>query len=270
MDARERVREALGRGRADRPPFLAVATEYTANLAQTDVESLYGDPNLFVASFLDSIAACRFDAVLWEVPIDWVLQSAVGSGPAAGKELSALREDIARLRGTVRGGAGLIPLLPGPVSLCERAGAIPSIDAMDDLVAGLLHVFEFLDPPALDAAAVIERVPLTADALIDLGEALTALWNVARYYAMPSLMIAADAPAALARIGARSVSAWSGAAPEELQGSGVAIGVPVSNPERLPPLPAGAFYITRGEIPPAWPVTSIRRIIAAPLRSENG
>jgi len=48
MDARTRVRQFLAGGSADRPPFLAMATEYTARLAQRPPGELLADPGLFV------------------------------------------------------------------------------------------------------------------------------------------------------------------------------------------------------------------------------
>ena len=55
MDARSRVRQFLARGTADRPPFLAMATEYTASLAQCTAGELLADPGLFVRSFAESV-----------------------------------------------------------------------------------------------------------------------------------------------------------------------------------------------------------------------
>ncbi|HJY99535.1 MAG TPA: hypothetical protein VJ305_02365, partial [Streptosporangiaceae bacterium] len=68
MDARTRVRQFLARGTADRPPFLVMATEYTARLAQCDPAELLADPGLFVRSYTESVAVLGLDALLIEVP----------------------------------------------------------------------------------------------------------------------------------------------------------------------------------------------------------
>ena len=68
MDARSRVRQFLARGTADRPPFLAMATEYTARLAQCTAGELLADPGLFVRSYTESVAVLGLEAILIEVP----------------------------------------------------------------------------------------------------------------------------------------------------------------------------------------------------------
>ena len=80
MDARMRVRQFLARGTADRVPFLVMATEYTARLAQCTVGELLADPGLFVRSFGESVAVLGVEAVLIEVPA--ALASALIEVPA--------------------------------------------------------------------------------------------------------------------------------------------------------------------------------------------
>ena len=68
MDARSRVRQFLARGTADRAPFLVMATEYTARLAQCVPADLLADPGLFARSFTESVTVLGLEAVLIDIP----------------------------------------------------------------------------------------------------------------------------------------------------------------------------------------------------------
>jgi hypothetical protein len=264
MTGRTRVRDFLSRGEADRPPFLAMATEFTAKLAQTSVEELVGDPSLFVRSFQESIAVSGFDALMVEVRPEWALPAARGQDPSTDPLVAALREDLGRLRATFGDRLALVALLPGPRTMAPLLEVVPAGDVLEDLVAGALRLHEFLDPTALDAAAVLERTSLSGASVPELSDALATLWNVARYYAVPSLFVAAEGPGNVGEVGATAVTAWSGATPDAvLAGGARAAGVPVANPVALPALPPGRFFTTLDEIPASWPMPAVQRMVRA-------
>ena len=230
MDARSRVRQFLARGTADRPPFLAMATEYTARLAQCTAGELLADPGLFVRSFTESVAVLGLEAVLIEIPA----AVAVGGDPAA-SGYAVLREDLHRLRATLRDQLAMAVLLPGPLTLSASLGLPATTDSLDDLVTALITIEEYLGPADLDALALLEREAV-ADADVPLlADATAAFWNVARYYSLPSLLIAARGTPRLAEAGPTAVAAWSGVtAAELLAGGAAAAGQPP--PAGQPPL----------------------------------
>ena len=122
MDARTRVRQFLARGTADRPPFLVMATQYTARLAQCDPAELLADPGLFVRSYTESVAVLGLDAILIEVPAALVsglieVPPALASGGPAASGRAVLRENLHRLRATLRDQIAIVTLLPGPLTL---------------------------------------------------------------------------------------------------------------------------------------------------------
>ncbi len=82
MDPRRRVRQFLSGGDADRPPFLAMATDYTAKLAQCSAGELLADPVLFVRSFQESVAVLGLDAVVIEITAGQAAPAAAGGDPA--------------------------------------------------------------------------------------------------------------------------------------------------------------------------------------------
>ncbi len=259
MDARTRARRFLAGGPADRPPFLAMATEYTARLAQCPAGELLADPGLFVRSFQESVAVLGLEAVLIEIPAADVLPAVAGGEPAAGG-LAVLREGLHRLRATLRDQVAIVALLPGPLTLVGSLGAAATPDSMDDLVAGLIGVQEYLGPAGLDALALLERAGVGDGDVGDLAGAAAAFWNVARYYSLPSLLVAASGTARLAAAGATAVAAWSGAtAAQLLAGGAQAAGQP---PPPVPaPLPPGGFYLSAGEIPASWEMSAVRSLV---------
>ena len=277
MDARTRVRQFLARGTADRAPFLAMATEYTARLAQCTVGELLADPGLFVRSFTESVTVLGLDAVLIEVPaplasglievpadptsgpIAVSATLASDSDPAA-SAFAGLRESLHRLRATLRDQIALAGLLPGPLTLAASLGVPVTPDSLDDLVTALISLQEYLGPAQFDALALLERLPVADPDVPALADAASAFWNVARYYSLPSLLIAARGTPRLPETGPTAVAAWSGVtAAELLAGGAVAAGQP---PPPVPaPLPPGAFYLTAGEIPPASPVDAVRSLV---------
>jgi hypothetical protein len=271
MDARSRVRQFLARGTADRPPFLAMATAYTARLAQCTAGELLADPGLFARSFTESVAVLGLEAVLVEIPAAQVLPVAAGDDPAA-CGLAVLREDLHRLRATLRDRVAIVALLPGPLTLAGSLRGASAPEALDDLVAGLIRAQEFLGPAELDALALLERAGVADEDVPGLADAAAAFWNVARYYALPSLLVAGQATARLAAAGPTAVAAWSGVtAAELLAGGAAAAGQPPPAGQAQPagqpqpavpaPLPPGGFYLSAGEIPADWPVDSVRSLV---------
>lgn len=259
MDARSRVRQFLARGTADRPPFLAMATEYTARLAQCTTGELLADPGLFVRSFGETVAVLGLDAVLVEIPSACVLPVAGGADPAA-CELAVLREDLYRMRATLRERVAIVALLPGPVTLAGSLPGAATPESTDDLVAGLIRAQEFLGPAELDALALLERAGVADQDVPGLADATAAFWNVARYYALPSLLIAAHGTPRLASAGPTAVAAWAGVTAFDLLAAGAhAAGQPPSSP--LAQLPPGAFYLSQDEIPAGWPVDAVRSLV---------
>jgi hypothetical protein len=260
MDARTRVRQFLARGTADRAPFLVMATEYTARLAQCDAGQLLADPGLFVRSYTESVAVLGLEAVLIEVPAARVLPLAAGGDPAA-SGCAVLREDLHRLRATLRDQIAIVALLPGPVTLAGSLGVAATPEAMDDLVAALIGLQEYLGPAELDALALLERTDIAGPDVPGLAEAAAAFWNVARYYSLPSLLIAAKGTAALASAGPTAVAAWAGVTAAELLAAGArAAGQPPSSAPA--PLPPGGFYLSQDEIPGEWPVDAVRALVS--------
>jgi hypothetical protein len=105
-------------------------------------------------------------------------------------------------------------------------------------------------------------VPL--DALLPLDDALSPLWNLARYYSLPSLLLLAQADARAADVGADAVAVAAGVTPETLLARGARrVGVPVALGSAPPPLPAGGFYLTAEELPPDADVDAVRALVAA-------
>jgi hypothetical protein len=288
MDARTRVRQFLARGTADRAPFLAMATEYTARLAQCTVGELLADPGLFVRSFTESVTVLGLDAVLIAVPAPLAsgpiavpadltsgpiaVPADLTSGPiavsatfASGRDpvasaFAVLRENLHRLRATLRDQIALVALLPGPLTLAASLGVPVTPDSLDDLVTALITLQEYLGPAQFDALALLERLPVADPDVPALADAASAFWNVARYYSLPSLLIAARGTPRLPETGPTAVAAWSGVtAAELLAGGAAAAGQP---PPPVPaPLPPGAFYLTAGEIPPGSPVDAVRSLV---------
>lgn len=236
-----------------------MATEYTARLAQCTPGELLADPGLFVRSFTDSVAVLGLEAVLIEVPAARALPVAAGGDPAAAG-LGVLREDLHRLRATLRGRVAIVALLPGPMTLAGLLGAAATPELMDDLVAGLIRLQEYLDPAELDALALLERAAIGDTDVPGLAGAAAAFWNVARYYSLPSLLIAAEGTAGLAAAGPTAVAVWSGTTAAGLLAAGAkAAGQP---PPPVPaPLPPGGFYVSAGEIPAGWEVDAVRSLV---------
>ena len=271
MDARTRVRQFLARGTADRPPFLVMATQYTARLAQCDPAELLADPGLFVRSYTESVAVLGLDAILIEVPAALVsglieVPPALASGGPAASGRAVLRENLHRLRATLRDQIAIVTLLPGPLTLAASLGVPATPDSLDDLVTALISLQEYLGPAEFDALALLERTAVADPEIPALADATSAFWNVARYYSLPSLLVAAQGTPRLAETGPAAVAAWSGVTAADLLAAGAtAAASPRHPPSPRHPSPAscrrGAFYLTAGEIPPDSPVDAVRSLI---------
>jgi len=276
MDARTRVRHFLARGTADRAPFLVMATEYTARLAQCSRGELLADPGLFVRSYTESVAVLGLETVLIEVP------APLGAPAATGR--AVLRENLHRLRATLRDQIAIVALLPGPLTLAASLGAPATPDCLDDLVTELISLQEYLGPAELDALALLERAAVADPDVPALADAVSAFWNVARYYSLPSLLIAAQGTPRLAETGPTAVAAWSGVTAADLLAAGAtAAGQPAPSGEPAPsgrpaspgepaspvptPLPPGGFHLTADELPGDWPVDAVRSLIRQLSRS---
>lgn len=272
MDARTRVRQFLARGTADRPPFLVMATEYTARLAQRDSAELLADPGLFVRSYTESVAVLGLEAVLIEVPpalaygLIEVPPALASAGDPAASGRAALRENLHRLRATLRDQIAIVTLLPGPLTLAASLGVPVTPDSLDDLVTALISLQEYLGPAEFDALALLERAAVADAEVPALADAASAFWNVARYYSLPSLLIAAQGTPQLAAVGATAVAAWSGVTAADLLAAGAtAAGEPPAAgqpPAAVPaPPPPGVFYLTPDEISPDSPVDAVRSLL---------
>ena len=256
MDARTRVRQFLARGTADRPPFLVMATQYTARLAQCDPAELLADPGLFVRSYTESVAVLGLDAILIEVP-----PALASAGDPAASGRAVLRENLHRLRATLRDQIAIVTLLPGPLTLAASLGVPATPDSLDDLVTTLISLQEYLGPAEFDALALLERAAVADPEVPALADATSAFWNVARYYSLPSLLIAAQGTPRLAETGPTAVAAWSGVTAADLLAAGAtAAGQPPSSAPA--PLPPGGFHLSQDEIPGEWPVDAVRALIS--------
>jgi hypothetical protein len=251
---RERVRAHLAGRPADRPPFLPFATELAARLEQVPPGQLLDEASSLTRTLAGVQALLDLDAVIVDVP-----PSAL---TAAG--LGVVGEAVLRLRASLGDRAGLVLALPGPRTLAEAGSVEPTPDALDDLGAGILAAANEIDPHRADCLAIVERAALPDEAVDALDEALSPLWNAARYYALPSLFVAAQAGPAAARIGSDAISIWSGATPDEVAGAGHGpVGVPVDAGSSLPPLPPGGFYTTADDLPADTDLEALRGLLGA-------
>jgi hypothetical protein len=154
--------------------------------------------------------------------------------PVERAHLASAAEGVRRLRVLLGERAALIVLLPAPELELANALGLEHVDAL-----GVL-------------AAEVEP------------DRLAPLWNVARYYAVPSLLICPRGSTDAARAGADAVAVWEGATAEELLTAGARrAGVAIAPGGEPPPLPAGGFYTTAGELPRETDVDWFQRIARA-------
>ena len=258
MQARERFRTFLSIGDAARP-FPVDATALAAALAQVSEEALFEDPNRFVRAFMDCSAACGLEAFLVHVPISIAVAVADGRDPTRDDAALALRDGLSRLRSTANDRVALSAVLPGPAAICRAHDEALTADTIEDAVAGGLRLHEFLGPTTLDAVAVLEPEPLEADDLREVDDGLATLWNVARYYAVPSILLVAGGGVEVADVHANAVVAWDGVTPERLLAAGASrVGVPIGDLSVLPPLPRSGFYTSSGPLPASSDPNAVR------------
>ena len=222
------------------------------------------------------MAVCELDCLVLNLGTEVVGGAALGADPIGERGLGVVKEGVLRLRALLGERAGLVVVLPGPLDLAAHHGRTPSDGELEDLASSLLKVAGHLDPPSFDALGVLETGPVGGPDAERLAGVLSVLWNVARYYAMPSLFAAGEADPAVGRIGATAVSVWRGTDPAALADAGAQVGVPLpvagsaDDGQTLPPLPAGGFYTTAGEVPAetevAWIQAASRAAAAAALR----
>jgi hypothetical protein len=260
VTGRERVRRFLQGGDADRPPFVPFVTDLAGRLSRTSHDELFSDPQALTDAFLKTVTVCELDCVVLNLGTEVVGDAAVGADPSGVRGLGVVKEGVLRLRALLGERAGLAVVLPGPLDLAAHHGRTPSESELEDLASALLKVAGHLEPPSFDALGLLEHGPIGAAGAARLADALSVLWNVARYYAMPSLFVAGEGDAAVGRIGATSVSVWRGADPSALLDGGPRVGVPIPSPSApaapaLPPLPHGGFYTTAGEVAAETEVT---------------
>ena len=257
MEGRERVRRHLGRGGADRPPLIIFATEFAARLEQVEPRSLWEDANLLTRTLLRLHSLFGVDAIVIEPP------------PATleGDRRATVSDAIGRLRTIVGDSVALVIALPGPLARARAAGAGGEA-TLEDLGDELVETAHALHPERADCVAVVERTALSTADVQPLEDALTPLWNAARYYAAASLLVAAEGVPELGETSADAVAVWTGASAQELAARGSRhVGVAVDpGQSELPEAAEGSFYISRGELPAATDVESLHRLIAAVRR----
>jgi hypothetical protein len=251
---RKRVRRFLSGREGDRPPFVAFATELAARLEQVDPERLIEEPNALTRALLGLQELFRLEAIVLEVPADTL--------PRAG---GAVAEGLKRLRALLGERAAVVLALPGPRTIAAVADEPPTAEALDRFGSELLAAAASLEPQHADCLAVLERVEVRDEEIAALDEALTPLWNAARYYSLPSLLVLARAGRAAAGSGANAVAVWEGATGAELVQAGARrVGIPVTvGAASPPPLPPGGFWTTAGELPAQTEVEWLHELVSA-------
>jgi hypothetical protein len=266
MEGRNRTRRYLAGEETDRPPFLALATDLTAGLAQVEPQELFSDPHLLTQSFIQTAAVCRLDCVLLRPPADAVVDAVGSPDPLGHETLAAVREAVTRLRALLQDRVAIGLLLPGPWWIGRSLDWGPTPATLEDTAGTLLQIAQSLDPPSLDLLGFVEEDTLASQPLDDVVSSLSSLWNSARYYSIPSLFVAANAGPTAGGDGATAAARWRGASAEELLATGTPrAGVPVdvgSSPP-MPLLPRGGFWLSEGEIPRDTEVRRMQEIAAA-------
>lgn len=263
MQGQTRIRRFLSGADADRAPFLVFATEPSARLVGTSVPAMFADPHALTEAFLESLAVFGLDALVLRPPAELIGEAVAAGGGSSHPSLDPVAEGIRRLRALLGDRAGIVLVLPGPRTLARSLNRDAAVEDLEDIATGLLNVAQALEPPLIDCLALFEREPLDAAAARDLKTAIAPLWNAARYYSIPGLLVADRAGPEVARGGATAVAVVEGASPGELKAAGASrVGVVVGRGEDLPACPASGFYITAGEVAPDAEVESIQALTA--------
>lgn len=267
MQARARVREFLAGEKTDRPPFLPFVTDFSARLEQVSRLEMFADPNVLARTLFGAQRLFGHDAILVSLHARLAAETIrAEAGPTAGslRGVAVIAEAIHRLRAVAGEHAALVLVVPGPLTIARELGARGDAGDLDRLAQDVLELVNTLRPEQLDSLAVLETEPLDDQILQELSEALSALWNLAHYYALPGVLFAAHAGRDAAIIEPDAVAVWAGATPEELLAAGARrVGVPVAPGQRgpLPPLPGGGFYTTAGELPGDVDVESFETLV---------
>ncbi|MGB0095892.1 MAG: hypothetical protein WBP81_25555 [Solirubrobacteraceae bacterium] len=118
---------------------------------------------------------------------------------------------------------------------------------------------------------MIERAAVNREDAHPLEEALTPLWNAARYYAASSLLVLAEGTPEVAGTGAQALVVLRGASPQELiargarcVGAPIASGFAATEVSTLPELPVGGFYTTDGELAADTEIDWLHQLVAGP------
>jgi hypothetical protein len=266
MEGRNRTRRYLSGEETDRPPFLALATDLTARLAQIEPQELFSDPHVLTESFIQTAAVCRLECVLLRPPSEDVVDAVRSPDPLGHQTLAVVREAVTRLRALLQDRVAIGLLLPGPWLIGRSLDREPTPAALEGTAGSLLQIAQSLDPPSLDLLGVLEEDKLAAQPVAAVVSSLSAFWNSARYYSVPSLFLASDAGPATGGDGATAAARWRGASAEELLATGTPrAGVPVdiSVCPPMPALPQGGFWLSNGEIPQDTEVRRMQEIAAA-------
>lgn len=266
MEGRNRTRRYLSGEETDRPPFLALATDLTARLAQIEPQELFSDPHVLTESFIQTAAVCRLECVLLRPPSEDVVDAVRSPDPLGHQTLAVVREAVTRLRALLQDRVAIGLLLPGPWLIGRSLDREPTPAALEGTAGSLLQIAQSLDPPSLDLLGVLEEDTLAAQPVAAVVSSLSAFWNSARYYSVPSLFLASDAGPATGGDGATAAARWQGASAEELLATGTPrAGVPVdiSVCPPMPALPQGGFWLSNGEIPQDTEVRRMQEIAAA-------
>lgn len=254
MKGRERVRRHLGRGGADRPPLILFATAFAARLEQVEPTGLWRDANQLARTLLSLHSLFGVDAIVVDPPPEVV----------RGDLLATAADAIGRLRTVAGDSAALVIALPGPLT-CSGSGLEDREITLEDLGDELVQTAQGLGPERADCLAVVERAAVSSADVEALEDAVTPLWNAARYYSTASLLVATRGVPELGATGADALAVWDGASPQDLAAHGARhVGVAVEPGQSvLPELAQGDFYISRGELPAATNIESLHRLIAA-------
>jgi hypothetical protein len=254
----------LAGAKTDRAPFLVLATGPSARLVRSSVTEMFSDPHTLMEGCLESLAVFDLDVLILRPPVKPIAE-AIAGGPVGGSypSLDPIAEAIRRLRTLVEDRTGVVLALPGLRTLARELGRGATVADLDNIAGGLLAVTQALEPPLLDCLTLFETESLNATAADDLGAACAMLWNAARYYSIPSLLIVDRSGAEVASCGASAVAVFEGASPGELEAAGASrVGVPVGLGEDLPACSAGGFYITAGELPADVGVEAVQALTA--------
>lgn len=265
MEGRARVREFLQGRPADRPPFLPLALDFSAAVAQASRAELLADPQLLTSALLDVLELSSLDGAIVALDAEEVGAVAGGMPPSDVPVLEVCADAFGRLRALLGERAGVGVLLPGPATLAGRPGGELEPPELEEAGARLLEAAQFLGPPRLDVIGVWEARAIAGEDVKALRSALAPLWNAVRFYAVPSLFAATAAEPPAGSIGAAAVTAWSGATPDALAAAGAGrVGVPVrvSESPQVPLLPPGGFFVTPGEIPPDTEIDWVQALSA--------